>query len=49
MAFVFGLLEARRRPDECPPLAGPAAALQRGALEALLVNLGGDGARLQPD
>jgi ArsR family metal-binding transcriptional regulator len=49
MAFVFGLLESRRRPDECPPLADPANALQRSALEVLLAHLGGDGGSLQPD
>ena len=49
MAFVFGLLEARRRPDECPPLADQANALQRAALDTLLANPGGDGGLLQPD
>jgi ArsR family metal-binding transcriptional regulator len=49
MAYAFGLLEARRRPDECPALAEPAHEVQRAALEALLSNLGGDGGSLQPD
>jgi ArsR family metal-binding transcriptional regulator len=49
MAFVFGLLEARRLPGECPALADPTNALQRAALDALLENLGGDGTSLQPD
>jgi ArsR family metal-binding transcriptional regulator len=49
MAFVFGLLEARRRPSECPTLAAPACALQRAALDVLLVDLGGDRGVLQPD
>jgi ArsR family metal-binding transcriptional regulator len=49
MAFVFGLLEARHLPGECPPLSDPAGAWQRAALDALLTNLGGDGGSLQPD
>ena len=49
MAFVFGLLEARHRPGECPKMADSAGALQRAALDALLANLGGDGGDLQPD
>jgi ArsR family metal-binding transcriptional regulator len=49
MAFVFGLLEARRLIDACPSLADPAHEVQRAALEALLANLGGDGSSLQPD
>jgi ArsR family metal-binding transcriptional regulator len=49
MAFVFGLLEARRRLDECASLIDPANSVQRAALDALLANLGGDGASLQPD
>jgi ArsR family metal-binding transcriptional regulator len=49
MAFAFGLLDARRRPDECPSLADPASAAQRAAMDALLANLGGNGGGLQPD
>ena len=49
MAFAFGLLEERHRAEECPPLAGLASAEQRAALRAMLLNLGGDGATLQPD
>jgi ArsR family metal-binding transcriptional regulator len=49
MAFVFGLLEARHLPGECPPLADPTHEVQRAALDALLANLGGDGGSLQPD
>lgn len=49
MAFVFGLLEARRRPEACPSLADPGSEVQRAALDALLLNLGGDGRGLQPD
>ena len=49
MAFVFGLLEARRLSAECPPLADSAHEVQRAALDALLANLGSDGGSLQPD
>jgi ArsR family metal-binding transcriptional regulator len=49
MSFVFGLLEAHRRPDDCPPMADPSNALQRAALDALLAHLGGDAVPLQPD
>ncbi len=49
MAFAFGLLEARHQPQECVALADRASQPQRAALAALLDNLGGDGARLQPD
>lgn len=36
MAFAFGLLEGRHRPEECPPLADPAFAAQRQALADML-------------
>ncbi len=36
MAFAFGLLESRHRPEECPPLADPAYAAQRQALMEML-------------
>jgi CO dehydrogenase/acetyl-CoA synthase gamma subunit (corrinoid Fe-S protein) len=36
MAFAFGLLESRHRPEECPPLADPAYAAQRQALAEML-------------
>jgi ArsR family metal-binding transcriptional regulator len=36
MAFGFGLLESRRRPEECPALADPAFAAQRQALADML-------------
>jgi ArsR family metal-binding transcriptional regulator len=49
MAFVFGLLEARHRPEECPALTGSDGVWQRAALDALLANIGGDGGTLQPD
>jgi len=49
MAFVFGILETRHRPEECPALDDSAGALQRAALDALLANRGVDGGTLQPD
>jgi ArsR family metal-binding transcriptional regulator len=36
MAFAFGLLESRHRPEECPPLADPTFAAQRQALTEML-------------
>ena len=36
MAFAFGLLESRHRPEECPSLADPAFAAQRQALADML-------------
>ena len=36
MAFAFGLLEGRHRPEECPALADPTYASQRQALRDLL-------------
>lgn len=36
MAFAFGLLEGRRRPEECPPLADSAFAAQRQTLADML-------------
>ena len=36
MAFAFGLLESRHRPEECPPLADPAYAAQRQTLAEML-------------
>lgn len=36
MAFAFGLLERRHRPEECPALADPVFAAQRGALRDML-------------
>ncbi len=36
MAFAFGLLEGRHRPEECPPLADPTFAAQRQTLVAML-------------
>ncbi|MGQ9841782.1 MAG: (Fe-S)-binding protein [Anaerolineae bacterium] len=36
MAFAFGLLERRHRPEECPALADPTYAAQRQALRDLL-------------
>jgi len=36
MAFAFGLLESRHRPEECPPLADPAYTAQRQALAEML-------------
>jgi ArsR family metal-binding transcriptional regulator len=36
MAFAFGLLESRHRPEECPPLANPTFAAQRQTLANLL-------------
>ncbi len=38
MAFGFGLLEVRRRIDECAPLRAPGAAEQRATLQGLLGN-----------
>ena len=38
MAFGFGLLEARRKIEECPPLREPAATGQRETLRGLLGN-----------
>jgi hypothetical protein len=35
MAFAFGLLEGRHRPEECPPLLAPDAAAQLLALRGL--------------
>jgi ArsR family metal-binding transcriptional regulator len=40
MAFAFGLLANRHRPEECPPLADPAYAAQRGALAEMLDQVG---------
>ncbi len=39
MAFGFGLLEARRQVDECPPLGKTQAQEQRETLQGLLGNL----------
>jgi len=36
MAFAFGLLESRRRPEQCPSLADPAFATQQQALRDML-------------
>ena len=36
MAFAFGLLESRHRPEECPSLADPAFVAQRQALAEML-------------
>ncbi len=36
MAFAFGLLESRLRPERCPPLADPVFAAQRQALADML-------------
>jgi len=36
MAFAFGLLENRHRPEECPPLGDPASAAQRQTLCGML-------------
>ena len=36
MAFAFGLLERRHRPEECPPLADPTFAAQNQALCEML-------------
>jgi ArsR family metal-binding transcriptional regulator len=36
MAFAFGLLESRYRPEECPSLADPAFVAQRQALAEML-------------
>ena len=36
MAFAFGLLESRHRPEECPALADPVFAAQRQALADML-------------
>jgi len=36
MAFAFGLLESRHRPEECPSLADQTFAAQRGALTDML-------------
>ena len=36
MAFAFGLLESRHRPEECPPLADPTFAAQHQALCEML-------------
>ena len=36
MAFAFGLLESRHRPEECPPLADPTFAVQHLALCEML-------------
>lgn len=44
MAFAFGLLESRHRPDECPPLADPAYAAQRQALMEMLDQVEEEGA-----
>ena len=38
MAFAFGLLENRHRPEECPPLADPTFAAQHLALADMLSN-----------
>ena len=40
MAFAFGLLESRHRPEECPPLADPTFAAQRQALAEMLDQVG---------
>jgi len=40
MAFAFGLLESRHRPEECPPLADPTFAAQRQALANMLPPVG---------
>ncbi len=40
MAFAFGLLEARHRPEECAGLAEPRAATQRQAVVDLLSGVG---------
>lgn len=36
MAFAFGLLESRHRPEQCPPLADPTFAAQHQALADML-------------
>ena len=36
MAFAFGLLESRHRPEQCPSLAGAVSAAQRQALADML-------------
>jgi ArsR family metal-binding transcriptional regulator len=40
MAFAFGLLESRHRPEECPPLTDPAYAAQRLTLAEMLDQAG---------
>ncbi|MCX6028812.1 MAG: hypothetical protein NT169_05870 [Chloroflexi bacterium] len=40
MAFAFGLLESRHRPEQCPSLADPAYAAQRQALADMLEQAG---------
>ncbi len=40
MAFTFGLLEGRGRPEECPPLASTVFAAQRQALAGMLLDAG---------
>ena len=39
MAFAFGLLESRHRPEECPPLASPTSVAQRQALAEMLAGV----------
>jgi ArsR family metal-binding transcriptional regulator len=43
MAFAFGLLQGRRRPEACPPLLEPAAAAQLLALRGLTPPAGASG------
>jgi ArsR family metal-binding transcriptional regulator len=40
MAFAFGLLEGRLRPEECPPLIDPTYTAQRQALVEMLDQTG---------
>lgn len=40
MAFAFGLLESRHRPEECPSLVDPSFAAQRLALAEMLDQAG---------
>jgi ArsR family metal-binding transcriptional regulator len=39
MAFAFGLLESRHRPEECPPLASPTSVAQRQTLAEILAGI----------
>jgi ArsR family metal-binding transcriptional regulator len=39
MAFAFGLLESRHRPEECPSLASPTSVAQRQALAEMLAGV----------
>ena len=49
MAFAFGLLESRHRPEECPPLASPTSVAQRQALAEMLAGVAETADRPEPE